>query len=90
MITVRIQPKNKMEEDEEKVMINKASLDRLLGQYEKEELEPELFLLDEDDEARAKAFCNRQGYLHFKQWLLRQSALVASSKGNLTPKPKKL
>lgn len=77
-----------MEEDgEDKVLIAKPALDRLLNQYE-DELDTELNLLEEDDDRRTILFCNKRGLYNLRQWLVKQSAFIAASKGNLTAKPK--
>lgn len=79
-----------MEEDDgegEKVLISKPALDRLLHQYD-DELTAQLDLLAEADEEQRRAImCRRSGFYSFRDWLYKQSALVAASKGALTPKP---
>lgn len=75
------------DEDGEKVLIAKPALDRLLNQYD-DELTDQLGLLAEADEEQKRAIlCRRSGFYSFRDWLYRQSAMMASSKGALTPKP---
>ena len=83
-----------LQEDEKEdsggmVLIAKPALDRLLNQYEKE-IDEEFELLDEGDERKELLFCNKRGLFNLRQWLVRQSAFIAASKGNLTAKAGKL
>lgn len=60
---------------EEKILIDKQALDRILAEYEAQ------LALDESTDAD----CNRRGFYHFQHWLKVQSMISDSTKGKLTP-----
>ena len=66
---------------EEKILIDKQALDRILAEYE-----ADLALEEVNVDS-----CNRAGLYHFQHWLKVQSRIVDSTKGKLTPdyKPNK-
>lgn len=61
---------------EDKVLIDYDALMRLMDAYEEQELTL--------DEGSPQQQCNRRGFYSLKQWLLRHSAFIDASKGNLT------
>lgn len=66
------------ENNEDKVLIDREALTRLLDEYEAQELTLE------EGEPTAQQQCNKLGFMNLRQWLLRQSAFIDASKGHLT------